>query len=109
MRFDLIPDADRQILNGCHFAVHEGYIQIDVPMVKHFNNVFLYDLLEHFQVDHKPGIRIGIALNCNIQVEIMTVPVFVGAFAKNSVIFLLAPAWIIKFVSCVEMLFSGYI
>jgi hypothetical protein len=42
-----------------------------------------------------------------MKLKIMSMPVFIGAFAKNFFIFFFAPVWIKELVGRVEMFYSG--
>lgn len=91
---EAFPDLHDQDFAACHFALHEGYIEVDVFVVQLLNNVPLYDIAQHLQIDYKACVGIGFAFHGYDQLEIVAVPVVVGTRPKNFLVPFVRPVGI---------------
>jgi len=105
----LMPDFIDQILNRTHFTFHKGNIQIQITVIQNVHHMSLDNATERFCIYNKAGLRVWATLDSYIQFKIVTMPVLIGTFPKNSVIFLLAPCRIVQLMGCIEMFLSGKI
>ncbi len=99
----LLPDAGHKDLDGTHLSLHEIYIQIEVPVIKLIDDMSVHDRPQLFYIEYEAGFGIGNALDRDIQLEIMPVPVLIGASPKHLFVLLPAPAGIIKLVCGIEV------
>lgn len=109
VRFQFIPDTHDQVLDGAHLAPHEIHIQIEIAVIEFLNDVFVDEFAEFLGVEDEAGIRIGHTLDGHIQFKIVTMPVCIGAFSKNFLIFFNRPVGIEQFMGCIEMFDSGQV
>ena len=103
MGLQLLPDAGYEDLDGTHLPLHEINIQVEVPVVKLVDDMPVHDRPQLFYIENEPGFGIGNALDRNIQLEVMPVPVLICASPKHFFILLPAPAGIIEFVCGIEV------
>lgn len=104
MLLQLLPDANDQVFRRAHFALHEIHIQVEVLVIHLFDDIFTDDLAQFLYIEHETGVGIGLAPDGHIQLIIMSMPVLIGAFAKDFLILLTAPAWVIELMCRIEML-----
>lgn len=103
------PKLNNEAFATCEFALHEVYIQVEVFMIYFFYDVTADQIAELFEVYHKACLRVRHAFDCSDQLKVVSMPVFVGTWAKHLHIALVGPVSIIQLVGCVEMLFSTYV
>ena len=102
-RLEFIPDPNDQVFNGAHFTPHEVHIQVQVTVIKLFNDVLPDNHTQFLYIKNKTGVGMRLPLYGNIQVKIVPMPVFVGTFTKNGIVLLRGPVRIVQLVRCVEM------
>src|SRR5690349_10365221 len=78
-------------------------------MIQFFSNMFIDDHAEAFYIKHKTGVWIRITFYGNEQLIVMAMPVLIGAFAKDFLIFFVAPGRVIKLMGRIKMLGSGQV
>lgn len=86
--------------------MHKINIQVQVFMVKFIYHNLFYQAAQHLQVYDEPCFRVRVAFYRHIQGKIMPVPVLIGAFAENLLVFLIGPVGPRQPMRCVEILFS---
>lgn len=107
MRRELFPNRDGQVFGAAHFVFHEVDINIQVLMVEPVDHMFLDELAQFLYIVQEAGIGIGRALDRNIQVIIVPMPIFIGAYPEYLLILFPAPCRVKKLVCRVEMLLPG--
>ena len=81
--FQLLPDAHDQVFDGTKFALHKIHVHVQVLMIQLFNDKFLDDPAEFFDIVHKAGIGVWPAFDGDMQFKVVPMPVFIGTFAKK--------------------------
>ena len=107
MGLQLLPDSHGQIFGRTHLPLHKIYIQVQVLVIQFVQHLFFYDLAQLLYIKQKAGIGIGFALDGNKKLIIMTMPMFIGAFAKYSLILLFAPLGVVQLMGCIKMFNTG--
>lgn len=97
-----IPKFNGNILSRWQYTFEKRHIQIEVSMVEWLNNILLDDFTQIFQVHHKTCVWVGNAFDRHPNGEIVSVPICVGAFSENFLVFLFGPILIIEFVRGIE-------
>ena len=101
---EFVPDTQYQVLDGGHLALHEVHVEIEVAVIQLFDHPVFDDRTQVFRIHDEACVRTGYALDRDEKLEVVTVPVLVGALAENLVVLLFAPGRIVQFVCGVEML-----
>jgi futalosine hydrolase len=99
-----IPNGNHEVFDGTHFSGHKRHVEIEVPVIKLINDMFLNNDAELFHIVHKPGIRIGMPLDRYVQGEIMAMPVFIGTTPENGFVLFFGPLGVEQLMSCIKML-----
>lgn len=103
MGLQLLPDAGDENFDGTHLPLHEIDIQIEVPVVKLIDDMPVHDRPQLFHIEYETGFGIGYTLDRDIQLEIMPVPMLIGASPEHLFVLLPAPAGIIELVCGIEV------
>lgn len=102
----LFPNAFDQVFDRAHFPLHECHFHIQVFMVQFVRYVFFNEPTELLSIEDKTRVRIGFTLHGHVQFEIMSMPIFVSAFAVNFFVLFLAPRRVEQFMRRVKMLYA---
>ena len=100
----LIPDGNSKVFCATHLVLHEFNIHIEVAVIYFFNYLFLDDVAQLFYVKYKSCSRIRLPLYRYQQFIVMTVPILIGAFAKNLFILFVRPVRVVEFMGSIKML-----
>lgn len=75
-------------------------------MVQDVDDKGVDESAQQFGINYETRIGVGTSFDRDQQLKIMPMPILIGTLAKNLIILLLGPGWIVKLVCCVEMLFA---
>src|SRR6187397_234218 len=103
MWLQFLPYTHHKVFNRTKFSFHKIHINIQVTMIKLFNHFLIDQSTQFLCIKNKTGFRIWVSFYCNKQFKIVAMPVFVGAFAKDLMIFFLTPVGIIELMCSVKM------
>jgi hypothetical protein len=103
MGFKSLPDFDGDIFRSRDYIAHKIDIMIQVLMVKLLDNVYVEEMLQHFQIDHHTCLGIGFSRDGYLDIIIVAVPTRVVAFIVYTEIFFIAETRVMKSVCCTEM------
>ena len=109
MGCELLPDGLHQIFNGAQLVPHEINVQVQIFMVQLIYDPFLDDRTQFFDIIYKTGVRIRLTRDSDMEFKIVTMPIFVGTFAKYSLILRTTPGGIVQLVCRIEMFDSGHV
>ena len=103
------PYFHNQGLATGQLALHEVHVQVKVFVVQLFYYFPTDQRAQLLKVDNKTGIGVWLAFYRNNQIEVVAMPVFVGAWPKNLNVLPFRPGRVIQLVCRIEMLFSTYV
>ncbi len=102
-RHQSLPNEHNKVLRSwLHSSRDELHVEIEVAMVEVVGDMRMDELAEFLHIHDKSGARIGPTFYRDVQIIIVAMPVFVGAFAKGFPVFLFRPFWHPKFVGGIE-------
>lgn len=98
-----LPDQDNKIFGGwLHAFRDERNVEVEVAVVEVFDHFIPNDDAEFFDVDHKTRHRVGPSFDGDVQGIVVSVPVFVGAFAECGEVLFFRPGFDPELVGSVE-------
>lgn len=101
-----VPDLYHQGFAAGQLALHKRNIEVEVLVVELVYYLAADERAQFFEVYHKTGFGIGFSFYGYDKVEIMAVPVLIGAGTEYFGILFGAPGRIIQFMGGVEMFFA---
>ena len=102
MRLQLVEDFHGQYLRGCHLALHEIHVKVDIPMIELIDYIAVDDMLQFFQIDYKSRFRIHFAFHRYKKLIIVAMPIRIGAFAKYRFVLFQCPLLAVQLVCRVK-------
>jgi hypothetical protein len=102
-----VPDLQDEVFAAGHFSLHEIYIFVEVFMVQLIDYFLANQGAELFKIYHEACFGIGLSFHRYNQLEIMPMPVYIGARAEHLCVLLRGPVGVIQLVSCIKMFFPA--
>ena len=103
------PDFNNEILTAGELVLHEIDIEIEVFVIELVGDLLSNQSAQLLQIHDKSGLRIRSAFYGHNKVEIVPMPVLIGARAEYFRVPFLAPGRIMKLMGSVEMFLAGYV
>ena len=85
------PEFDDYGFTACKFACQKWNVEIEVFVVYLFEYSSADDLVEVFEIHNKTGRRIGLSANSYREIEIVSMPVFIGTGSEHLLILFFGP------------------
>lgn len=105
-----LPYEDDQVFGGgLHVFGDKIHVKVQVAVIQVVGGFFFDEFTQFFGIHDETGKGMGAALHRDVQSVVVAMPVFVGAFAKHGLVFLIGPLGHPKFVGGVKTFYSGQI
>ncbi len=91
-RSEYLPDFQNKIFGAGHLIFHEIDIKVEVLMIELVGHFSANEVAELFEINDESRFRIGISLDGNNQIIIVSMPVFVSTRSKYLLVFSLLQA-----------------
>jgi hypothetical protein len=99
------PDGNNEVFYGAEFSLHEWHICIQILMVQSVYHMGLDDTAEFLHVKNEACFGVRPALDGDMKLKVVAMPVLIGTFAKNLFISFSGPGGIEQAVGCIEMFY----
>ena len=99
---ELLPDGDDQNLRRSALSLHEGHIDVQVPVIQWLLDMLLDDVFQVLQIHAVARVLGRNPFHSHVQLIVVAMPIGVGAFAEHFEVFGLVPFVVPQLVGGIE-------